>query len=150
MDLLQLTLAIWLWALSLFIVIYFGYILLVFALAKWKARPVLKSDSFTPPISIIIPCYNVERTVARKIEETLEIIYPRSKYEIIAVESGSNDNTYGELSKYRSHEQITLVRQPERLGKVSAINAGLEKSRNDIVVLTDADARLDNDSIKEQ
>jgi len=139
----------WLVALFLFVIIYFGYFLLVYILAKLKTKPVQKSDSFMPFISILIPCYNVESFIDRKIEETLEIVYPRNRFEVIAIESGSEDNTYMKLSKYSYEGQIELIKQSERLGKASAINIGLERCKSDIVVLTDADTRLEKDSVRE-
>jgi len=42
-----------------------------------------------------------------------------------------------------------LIRQPQRLGKSSAINFGLSACKNDIIVLTDADASLERNSIRE-
>lgn len=140
---------IWLVAFFLFVTIYFGYLLLVFILSKLKAKPVRKLDSFQPFISILIPCYNVESVIDHKIEETLKIAYPHNRFEIIAIESGSEDNTYDKLLKYHSDEKIHIIRQPKRLGKASAINAGLQKCKGNIVVLTDADAKLEKESVKE-
>ncbi|NIT55832.1 MAG: glycosyltransferase, partial [Phycisphaerae bacterium] len=93
MDVLHLLTTIWLTALTLFIIINFGYLFLAFILAKVRGKMVQKSDGFTPFISILIPCYNVESVIERKIKDTLDIDYPKHKFEIIVVESGSTDNT---------------------------------------------------------
>ena len=149
MDILWLLINIWIVALILFVIIHFGYLFLVLILARVKRKEIRKGEDFTPFISILIPCYNVGSVIDRKIKNTLEIDYPKEKFEIIVVESGSTDNTYSILSKYAAQGKIKLVRQPRRLGKSSAINCGLSLSKSDIVVMTDADASLERKAVKE-
>ncbi len=149
MTWLQFALAVWSAAFLVFVTTHFGYFFLVFVLAKLKSKPVQKSDDFIPFVSILIPCYNVGAVIDRKIKETLKVSYPGDRLEIIAIESGSSDNTLNVLSKYSSEGKIRLMRQPKRLGKASAINVGLEKCKSDIVVLTDAEARLGRGSLRE-
>lgn len=84
-----------------------------------------------------------------KIKNTLEIDYSKDKFEIIAVESGSTDDTYPKLVKYAEQGKIKLIRQSKRLGKSSAINRGLEECRGEIIVLTDADAKVEKNAIRE-
>jgi cellulose synthase/poly-beta-1,6-N-acetylglucosamine synthase-like glycosyltransferase len=149
MTVFQILLAIWLTTLTLFIIINFGYLFLAFSLAKLKEKRVQKSDDFVPFISILIPCYNAVSVIEYKIKNTFNIDYPKQKFEIIVVESGSTDNTYSVLSKYVSQGKIKMIKQPRRLGKSSAINQGLKECKSDIVVLTDADAKLDRGAIRE-
>ena len=149
MDVIWLLANVWVITFVLFITIYFGYFLLVFALAKIKGNKPKKADNFTPSISILIPCYNVGSVIDYKIKNTLEIDYPNDKFEIIAVESGSTDDTYLKLSKYAEDVKVKLIRQPKRLGKSSAINKGLEECREEIIVLTDADAKVEKNAIRE-
>ena len=139
---------IWLIALIVFIIINFGYFFLVLTLAKIKRKQIRKKD-YTPFISILIPCYNVAASIDHKIKNTLKMDYPNDKFEIIAVESGSADNTYSILSKYADQGKIKLLRQPQRLGKSSAINYGLSACNGDIIVMTDADAILEEKGVKE-
>ena len=140
---------IWIVAFIFFIIFYFGYFFLVLILAKIKEKKIRKVEDFAPFISILIPCYNVSSVIDNKIKSTLEIDYPKDKFEIIAVESGSTDNTYSILSKYADTGKIKLVRQLQRLGKSSAINFGLSICNSDIIVMMDADASLEKNSVKE-
>jgi cellulose synthase/poly-beta-1,6-N-acetylglucosamine synthase-like glycosyltransferase len=140
---------IWIASIVLFILLYAGYLLFLFALAKIKGKKPRKSDKVVPFISILIPCYNVAYVIDQKIKNTLEIDYPREKYEIIVVESGSTDDSYVKLLKHAKRGEIKLLRQPKRLGKSSAINVGLKESKGEIIVLTDADAKLEKNSIRE-
>lgn len=138
----------WIIALILFIAIHFGYFFLVFIFARVKKKGIQKAEVFTPFISILIPCYNVGSVIDQKIRNTLEVDYPIDKFEIIVVESGSTDNTYPTLSKYVAQGKIKSVRQPQRLGKSSAINCGLSECKSDIIVMTDADARLEENAVR--
>ncbi len=149
MDILPLLVTIWSVAFTSFIALNFGYLLFAFILAKIKGKVVQKSHTFAPLISILVPCYNVESKIERKIRDTLEIDYPRNNFEIIVVESGSTDDTWTVLLKHFSHGEVELLRQPKRLGKPSAINLGLKECKGEIIVLTDADARLERRAIRE-
>jgi cellulose synthase/poly-beta-1,6-N-acetylglucosamine synthase-like glycosyltransferase len=140
---------IWIIAFIFFIIFYFGYFFLVLILAKIKEKKIRKAEDFAPFISILIPCYNVALSIDHKMKNTLEVDYPKDKFEIIAVESGSTDNTYSILSKYADQGKIKLLRQPQRLGKSSAINYGLSACNGDIIVMTDADAILEEKGVKE-
>jgi len=140
---------VWVVAFVLFIILYFGYFLLVFILAKIKGKKPKKVEGFTPFISILIPCYNLSSVIDYKIENTLNIDYPKDKLEIIAVESGSTDGTYLKLSKYAKQGKVRLIRQSKRLGKSLAINRGLEECRGEIIVLTDADAKVERNAVRE-
>jgi len=149
MDILWLFANIWIGTFIFFVFFYFGYFFLVFILAKIKEKKVRKAENFAPFISILIPCYNVSSAIDLKIKSTLEIDYPKDKFEIIAVESGSTDDTHSILSKFADTGKIKLVRQDQRLGKSSAINFGLSFCNSDIIVMTDADASLKKSSISE-
>lgn len=148
MDIIWILTSIWAVALALFIVINFGYFFLVYILARVKKKEIRKAENFTPFISILIPCYNVGYIIDQKIKSILEIDYPKVKFEIIAVESGSTDNTYSILSKYAVQGELRLIKQSRRLGKSSAINCGLDVCKSDIIVMTDADASLGQNAVR--
>ena len=46
-----------------------------------------------PIVSVIIPCYNSEKFIARALRSILYQSLEREKYEIIVVNDGSNDKT---------------------------------------------------------
>ncbi len=52
-----------------------------------------KDYSYQPFISIIVPAYDEERVIKRRIENLLSQDYPRDKFEIVIVDSGSTDAT---------------------------------------------------------
>ncbi|MHA1873925.1 MAG: glycosyltransferase [Candidatus Heimdallarchaeaceae archaeon] len=149
MDVLTILMNFWVITLILFVTLYFGYFILIFLLAKIKGKKPRKVENFTPFVSILIPCYNVGSVIDYKIQNTLEIDYPDDKFEIIVVESGSTDDTLSRLLRYAEQGKIKLIKQPRRLGKSSAINRGIAECKGEIIVLTDADARVERNAVRE-
>jgi cellulose synthase/poly-beta-1,6-N-acetylglucosamine synthase-like glycosyltransferase len=99
-------------------------------------------------VSILIPVYNEEFFIERRINNIFESAYPKNKLEVIVIDSGSGDKT---RSKVDSNFQntVTLITEKERKGKGHAINLGLAICKGDIVILTDATALYDRETILE-
>jgi biofilm PGA synthesis N-glycosyltransferase PgaC len=96
-----------------------------------------------PKMSIIIPAYNEEVTVASSIKSMLSLNYP--DYEVIVVDDGSSDNTFNEASKY-SEKGVKVIRQ-ENTGKPGAINTGIKNASGEVVITVDADSKLHPDAL---
>ncbi|MCS6784771.1 MAG: glycosyltransferase family 2 protein [Candidatus Caldarchaeum sp.] len=103
-----------------------------------------KNQLFGAPVSIIIPAYNEEKWIGHCIEAVLEADYPSK--EIIVVDDGSTDNTYGVASRYVRHGVIVL-RKPNG-GKASALNYGMLYATGEIIVTVDADSIISRDTLK--
>ena len=120
-----------------------------------RASPKKKNSSRELYVSIIVPAFNEEKVIARRIDDLLQLDYPKEKYEIIVVESGSTDNTYQiaeELitqHKTNSEPYLKLVKEKERRGKASAINLGKQHAQGDIMLVTDANSLFNRNVLKE-
>jgi len=130
-----------------FCLLVFGYIFFIWLLSKVKFKTLEKKD-ILPFVTILICCHNENPVIEEKIQNTLELDYPKNKNEIIVVDSASTDGSTMTLQRYFENGSITFVKQSERLGKPSAINAGLAVAKGDIIVLTDSDAFLEATSLK--
>ena len=84
-------------------------------------------------VSIIIPAYNAEATLAECLEACLAQTYPDR--EVIVVDDGSSDAT-AEIAQ--GYEGVTYVQQ-ENAGPAAARNHGVRIATGDIVALTDSD-----------
>ena len=100
----------------------------------------------TPRVSVLIPAYNEAGHIAQKIRNTLRLDYPRDMLEVVIVSDGSTDGTC-EAARAAGGEHVTLLSLPERLGKPSAINAGLRHCTGEIVVLSDASSALEEPAL---
>ena len=92
-----------------------------------------------PDVTIIIPCWNEEKTIGRTVGSVLGLDYPRKRIQIIIVDDGSTDGTWREIEKWQGHENIRTFRK-ENGGKHTALNLGLEHVRTEFVGCLDADS----------
>lgn len=124
------------------------------AIIALKSKPKKKDYSVQPFVSIIVPTYNEEKVIEKRIENLVDINYPKDNYEIIVVDSGSTDSTAEIVEKLiekhdSSEPTFRLVGEEERKGKASAINLGKKHAEGDIVLITDANSIFDKDVLKE-
>jgi biofilm PGA synthesis N-glycosyltransferase PgaC len=100
-----------------------------------------------PFVSIIIPTYNEEANIGRKINSLIDLNYPKSQMEIIVVDDGSTDKTVNiirEMQKNIRDLCSLQVIQLQHKGPANALYSGSHSARGDIIVWTDADAFLQN------
>lgn len=99
---------------------------------------VIYKKSPTLDLSIIVPCYNVEKYV-KKCLDSIVSQKTKYKYEIIIVNDGSTDNTLGLLKEYvKKYENIILIDQKNK-GLAGARNSALIESRGKYLIFVDSD-----------
>ena len=123
----MLALKITFWSL-LFIIFYayVGYGILLYIIIKIRRMlgfgKVLEGTSeYEPDVTLFIAAYNEKDFVAAKIQNSLELEYPKAKLHIVWVTDGSDDGTPEELKQYAG---VTVHHQPGRSGKIGAMNRG--------------------------
>ena len=87
-------------------------------------------------ISIIIPCYNEEKTIKKVIEKVKQ--YTKYEIEIIIVNDGSTDSSNKILEDIKE-KNIKILNHKINSGKGKAIQTGLRIVSGDIVIIQDAD-----------
>jgi glycosyltransferase involved in cell wall biosynthesis len=95
-------------------------------------------------LSIIIPVYNEENTIAEVIKKVEEISLPLEK-EVIVVDDASNDKTKEILNQLKSQFNFFLKEHRENKGKGAAIKSGLSLAGGDFVIIQDADLEYNPD-----
>ncbi len=148
----MLSLKILFWS-SLFIVFYsylgYGIFLWVYLKVKnifSKTKPVTLPVDFEPEVSLVIAAYNEQDIIEDKINNCLELDYPKGKLHIVFVADGSTDKTASIISK---HPAVKLLFTAERRGKVAAINRAMQSVVTPFVVFCDANTFLNKQAIKE-
>ena len=105
-----------------------------------RNRPIRRAEH-TPPVTVIVPAYNEEDNIARKIEDLLALDYPADMMEILVVDNSSTDRTREIAASY----PVKVLESPR--GKINAINEGVRSASHDIIIETDADTLLRSDAI---
>ena len=90
-------------------------------------------------LSIIIPVYNEERTIAEIIRRVKAVSLENIEKEIIVVNDGSTDHTPEVLEDVNG---IRLFTHTKNSGKGAAIRTGLKESTGDLFIIQDADLEL--------
>lgn len=87
-------------------------------------------------LSILLPVYNEEKTLAAILDRVLAVELGVEK-EIIAVDDASTDGTAAVLERYA--DRVRVLRHPRNRGKGAALRTGLAVATGDFVVPQDAD-----------
>jgi cellulose synthase/poly-beta-1,6-N-acetylglucosamine synthase-like glycosyltransferase len=123
-----------------------------------------------PAVSVLVPGYNEEATIAAAVRSMLQLDYP--EFEIIVINDGSTDRTLEVLKRefalqpFPEAYRIALPVQPVRGiwrsplhpnlrvidkvngGKADALNAGINAARHALFCGVDADSILQRDSLR--
>jgi O-antigen biosynthesis protein len=94
----------------------------------------------TPKVSVVVACYNGERTLRACLDSLQRLNYPG--FEVILVDDGSTDAT-PQIAFERPN--IRYFRHEKNLGLSVARNTGIAAATGEIVAFTDADCRADED-----
>src|SRR3989338_5566644 len=92
------------WALGLYVCLFVALYFEVFLLISFFEKKPSKKDSSLPAryprVSMLVPCFNEEKTLAGTIDSLLAMEYPKDKLEIVVVDDGSRDNTAAIAREY--------------------------------------------------
>jgi cellulose synthase/poly-beta-1,6-N-acetylglucosamine synthase-like glycosyltransferase len=113
-------------------------------LARLAPRRPRKAD-IEPTVVVIIAAYNEESVIARRIENLLELDYPREKLQIVVTSDASTDRTDEIALRYTD---VKVISNP-RGGKVAAQDRAVRETDSEIVAFSDANATWSGDALRE-
>lgn len=115
---------------------YVGYpALLLLAGAFFRRRN--PAPNYCPSVSVLIAAYNEEKSIEKKLEQTMALDYPADKLEVLVLSDCSTDNTDEIVRSFRD-SRVRLLRMEKRRGKTHAQNAGVKKANGEILIFSDA------------
>lgn len=96
-------------------------------------------------LSVVIPVYNEQKNVVVLVKEIESVLNNLTQdYEILFVDDGSKDNTFGVLaSLYSQNKKIKVMRFRTNFGQTAALDAGLKAATGDYIVTMDGDLQND-------
>ncbi len=131
------------WFLSTYYMVFFFLILFSSKKALYE-KNVLESK---PKVSIIVPSYNEEETMALTIKSLSRIKYPNIEFLIIS--DGSTDNTAKEAKKaIGTDKRFRFIDRKENIGKAATINQGISLAKGTFIAEMDADSMVEPDVIE--
>lgn len=132
-------------SLGVCVYVYIGYPALLWAVSRFRTRPVREGD-ITPHVTFVIAAYNEERVIGEKIANSLSLDYPADRIDVLVVSNGSVDRT-NEIVAGHADPRVQLLALP-RPGKMQALNEGAKAAKGEILVFTDADFLLDAHTLR--
>ncbi len=100
-----------------------------------------------PLVSVIIPAYNCENTIALAIDSALK---QDTSLEIIVINDCSPDNVDEVMQQYRDNPVVTYIKNDANLGAAETRNRGIKAAKGEYIAFLDADDIWEADKLKEQ
>jgi glycosyltransferase involved in cell wall biosynthesis len=95
-------------------------------------------------LSIIAPLFNESESVRPLVDWILEALEPyRGSFEIILVDDGSRDDTWGQILAVAADPRVKGLRLGRNVGQTAAMMAGFDNARGEVVVSLDGDLQND-------
>ncbi len=100
-------------------------------------------------LSIVIPAFNEQRNVDILYKEIKEKLDGKiENYEVVFVDDGSKDNTFGVLSEIASYDKkVKVVKHLANAGQSGAIATGARYAKGEVIVTMDSDLQHDPEDI---
>ncbi|MEM8762245.1 MAG: glycosyltransferase family 2 protein [Bacteroidota bacterium] len=138
-------------ALAIIFYSYLGYGIVLFLLIKLKRMfggsnaKELNTD-YEPEVTLFVSAFNEKDFLDKKVKNSQSLNYPQEKVRQIWVTDGSDDGT---PEKLREYENVEVYHKDERAGKIAAMNRGMAFVKTPIVIFSDANTDLGENSILE-
>jgi len=100
-----------------------------------------KNNEWRPKLSVVIPVYNEEKTLAELVEAVLDC--GTEVFEVIIVDDCSTDSSRDVIQSLTENPKIKPFYHEKNRGKGAALNSGLRNVTGEVVVIQDADLEYD-------
>lgn len=135
------------WAsIAMIVYAYFGYPVLLCLVSKVRGKGIRKQEIY-PFVSVIIAAHNEQEGIERKLLNTLQLDYPKDKYEVIVASDASEDRTNEIVGRFRE-KGVRLVTFSEHHGKTFVQNEAVRQAAGEILVFSDATTVYEPDLLK--
>lgn len=134
------------WAcIALILFTHVGYPLVLWALTRTRPLPEeLNEPEPLPSVSVIVAAHDEEKSIVPLLRSLNALDYPRVRLEIVVVSDGSADRTL----EVAAEAGADVFFEVPRGGKVAALNAGVERSRGEVLAFADANSVWDPNAVR--
>ena len=103
-----------------------------------------------PNVTILVPTYNEEAVISRKLQNIADLNYPIEKFEVLLLDDCSSDRTC-EIAQ-NMFKKLGLcgkiIRNPHRMGVNASYNKGVPNASSSLILRTDADVVIEADALE--
>ncbi|MGD6961103.1 glycosyltransferase family 2 protein [Fictibacillus phosphorivorans] len=117
-----------------------------------KNRRLDKNYNCQPTVTVMVVAHNEEKVILEKLNNIIELNYPRDKIKYIIASDNSTDETNKIVKQFIKEHQnmnIRLYEVKARKGKTNAQNEAQKTVITEYLVMTDANSMMDKNSVKE-
>ena len=142
------------WSIAAFVIFWamVGYPVSLSLLNKLFHKQNLRDDAYEPTVTVMVTAHNEIRVIEKKLENLLSLDYPKEKIKIIVASDFSTDGTneiVRDFIRKYPEQNIRIYESIEHKGKTNAQNEAQELCDTEILVLTDANAMLQENAVRE-
>lgn len=94
----------------------------------------------TPQVTVVIPCYNEEKTIRGVLQAITRQTFPVTEMEVLVVDGGSKDDTLEQIKAFNLEDtglRVRVVENPKRIIP-AALNLGIQEARGEYLIRLDA------------
>lgn len=129
--------------------VFMLYPCLLWLRSLFARRPGEPAFEGAPPVSVVVVARNAEGLIGRKIQNCLSLDYPPDGLELVLCSDGSTDGTNGIMrAAAEQDERVQFLCTEGHEGKIPGLNRAVGVCAGEIVLLTDADAMLEEGALK--
>jgi len=116
--------------------------------ARVRTRGVRKDEGAEPSVTVIIPAYNEEPVIERRLENLLALDYPADRLEIVVASDASSDRTNELVEAVAAREPRVSLLDCPRGGKVAAQNRAVRQASSEVVAFSDGNSTWSPDALR--
>jgi len=105
----------------------------------------MKDDIRLPNVSVVVPVYNMRRTIGKALDSLMVQTYPKTRYEVVVVDNASDDGSEKVIKRY----PVRYVLEEAVRNVHGAQNRGIAESSGELVAFCGADDAADRDWLRE-
>lgn len=127
-----------------------GFLAFLFTAYK-KYKPVSGvSDDLLPNCTVVIPAFNEGKLVFKTLVSLSESDYPKDKINLIAIDDGSQDDTWEWMLKAKAElkDSLQILKQPVNKGKREALYRAFKNIDSEVVITVDSDSLVERNTIR--
>jgi hyaluronan synthase len=128
------------------------YLMGIILKISFPSTKIQKDYTYEPTVSVLMPCYNEGKTVYETIESISKSNYPADKFEVVAQDDCSVDDSYEWMLKAQrdfTNIRVRTGRNAVNSGKARTVCNALELSTADIIISIDSDCIFHPNAIRE-